>query len=90
MDGVINPVQAIKQMIQRIQGKGGTVIYPVEFLGLEKNKMGINAKTSHGLIKADKIIVLNKGKIVSVGNHSELLKNSPVYKNLYSKQLSAN
>ena len=56
MDGVINPVQAIKQMIQRIQGKGGTVIYPVEFLGLEKNKMGITAKTSHGLIKADKII----------------------------------
>ena len=57
MDGVINPVQAIKQMIQRIQGKGGTVIYPVEFLGLEKNKMGITAKTSHGLIKADKIIL---------------------------------
>ena len=39
--------------------------------------------------KADKIIVINQGKISSIGTHEELLKNSTIYKNLYSKQLSA-
>ena len=41
------------------------------------------------IIKADKIIVLNQGKIVETGTHIELLKNSIIYKNLYSRQLSA-
>jgi subfamily B ATP-binding cassette protein MsbA len=41
------------------------------------------------IIKADKIIVLNQGKIVETGTHNELLKNSIIYKNLYSRQLSA-
>ncbi len=60
-------------------------------INLTKNKTTlVIAHRLSTIIKADKIIVLNKGKIVSVGNHSELLKNSPVYKNLYSKQLSAN
>ena len=39
---------------------------------------------------ANSIIVVNKGKIVDTGTHQELLKNSAIYSNLYSKQLSAN
>ena len=42
------------------------------------------------IIRADKIIVLKQGKIIETGTHNELLKNSMIYKNLYSKQLSAN
>ena len=42
------------------------------------------------IIRADKIIVLKQGKIVEIGKHKDLLKNSVIYKNLYSKQLSAN
>ncbi len=42
------------------------------------------------IIRADKIIVLKEGKIVETGNHHQLLKDSAIYKNLYSKQLSAN
>ena len=42
------------------------------------------------IIRADKIIVLKEGHIVESGRHDELLKNSNIYKNLYSKQLSAN
>ena len=41
------------------------------------------------IIRADKIIVLKEGKIVETGTHNELLKNSIIYKNLYSRQLSA-
>ena len=40
------------------------------------------------IIRADKIIVMNQGTISDIGNHNELLKNSKIYKNLYSKQLS--
>lgn len=38
---------------------------------------------------ATKIVVLNKNKIESIGNHEELYQNSPVYKNLYDNQLLA-
>jgi len=41
------------------------------------------------IIRADQIIVVNQGQIVDVGTHNELLKKSMIYKNLYSKQLSA-
>ena len=41
------------------------------------------------IIRAKKIIVLNQGKIVDEGTHTELLGQSKIYKNLYSKQLSA-
>ncbi len=35
---------------------------------------------------ADKIIVLDGGKIESVGNHEELMKKSPIYKEIYESQ----
>ncbi len=35
---------------------------------------------------ADKIIVLDGGKIESVGNHEELLKISPIYRDIYESQ----
>ena len=42
------------------------------------------------IVRSDKIIVLKQGKIVEAGKHSDLLKDSIIYKNLYGKQLSAN
>ena len=41
------------------------------------------------IIRADKIILVNRGEISDFGTHNELLKSSMIYKNLYSKQLSA-
>tara|TARA_Y100001970_G_C14218353_1_gene851047 strand:- start:57 stop:1796 length:1740 start_codon:yes stop_codon:yes gene_type:complete len=37
--------------------------------------------------KADNIVVMKSGNIVGSGKHDELLKQSPDYKNLYSKQV---
>ncbi|MBR3661616.1 MAG: ABC transporter ATP-binding protein [Bacilli bacterium] len=40
------------------------------------------------IINADKIIVLDQGRIVGIGTHKELLMNSPVYKEIAISQLS--
>ena len=59
-------------------------------INLTKNKTTlVIAHRLSTIIRADKIFVLNQGKIVDFGTHNELLKNSMIYKNLYSKQLSA-
>jgi len=59
-------------------------------INLTKNKTTlVIAHRLSTIIRADKIFVLNQGKIAAFGTHNELLKNSMIYKNLYSKQLSA-
>ncbi len=58
-------------------------------INLTKNKTTlVIAHRLSTIIRADKIIVMNQGEIVDTGNHEFLLKNSAIYKNLYSKQLS--
>ena len=60
-------------------------------LNLTKNKTTmVIAHRLSTIMRANSIIVVNKGKIVETGTHKELLKNSNIYSNLYSKQLSAN
>ncbi len=60
-------------------------------LNLTKNKTTlVIAHRLSTIIRANKIFVLDQGKIVDSGTHNELLKNSNIYKNLYNKQLSAN
>jgi ATP-binding cassette subfamily B protein len=39
------------------------------------------------VLKADKIIVIEKGHIVAEGTHRELLKTSPIYQEIYASQL---
>jgi len=59
-------------------------------MSLTKNKTTlVIAHRLSTIIRANKIIVLNHGKIVDIGTHTDLLKNSIIYKNLYNKQLRA-
>jgi len=59
-------------------------------MNLTKNKTTlVIAHRLSTIIRADKIIVMNQGKIANIGTHNELLENSIIYKNLYSKQLNA-
>ena len=59
-------------------------------MNLTKNKTTlVIAHRLSTIIRADKIILINRGEISDFGTHTELLKSSMIYKNLYSKQLSA-
>ena len=59
-------------------------------INLTKNKTTlVIAHRLSTIVRADKIFVLNQGKVVDIGTHEELLKTSMIYKNLYSKQLRA-
>ena len=59
-------------------------------MNLTKNKTTlVIAHRLSTIIRANKIIVMNEGKVVDMGTHDELLKNSKVYKNLYSNQISS-
>ena len=59
--------------------------YALDNLTKNKTTLIISHKFS-SIINCDKIYILNKGKIIDEGTHSELVKNSTVYKNLYDKQ----
>lgn len=51
------------------------------------NKTGVViAHRLSTIIDADKIVVMDGGEIVAIGNHSELLKSSPYYKKLVDAQ----
>ena len=39
------------------------------------------------VLRADKILVLDEGRIVAEGNHGELMRNSAVYREIYASQL---
>ncbi len=58
-------------------------------MNLTKNKTTlVIAHRLSTIIRAETIIVVNQGEVAGTGTHNDLLKNSNIYKNLYSKQLS--
>ena len=59
-------------------------------MNLTKNKTTlVIAHRLSTIIRANKIFVMNQGKVADTGSHDELLKDSSIYKNLYNKQLSS-
>jgi ATP-binding cassette subfamily B protein len=41
------------------------------------------------VLKADKIIVIDKGQVAAEGTHAELMKTSPIYQEIYDSQLGS-
>lgn len=48
----------------------------------------IVSQRAASILYADKIIVLDDGKVVGIGKHNELLENCPVYQEIYYSQFS--
>ena len=38
-------------------------------------------------MNADKIIVLDRGEVVAIGRHAELLEENPIYADIYNSQI---
>lgn len=58
------------------------VIYSLEY----NPTIFIVSQRASSVMSADKIIVLDDGKCVGLGSHSELLEDCPVYREIYSSQ----
>jgi len=41
------------------------------------------------VMSADKILVLDRGKVVAQGKHAELMENEPIYAEIYNSQILA-
>ena len=54
---------------------------------MEDKTSFIIAQRISTVLRADKIVVLDKGKITSEGTHEELMKSSPIYREIYDSQL---
>ena len=46
----------------------------------------IIAQRISSVMDADRILVLDGGRVESIGNHEELLKTSPIYREVYESQ----
>ena len=58
---------------------------------ISKNKTSITiTHTLSNIVNVDQIILFSKGKVLSVGNHGELMKKSKTYKNLYDTSANNN
>ncbi|MDC0943755.1 ABC transporter ATP-binding protein [Candidatus Pelagibacter sp.] len=58
---------------------------------LTKNKTTVViAHRLSTILNSDQIYVIDSGKVIAKGTHTELLKNSSVYKNFYDKQITKN
>jgi ATP-binding cassette subfamily B protein len=57
----------------------------------EKMRQGctnfIVAQRISTVLQADKIVVIDRGKIAAVGKHAELIQSSPIYQEIYDSQL---
>jgi ATP-binding cassette subfamily B multidrug efflux pump len=45
------------------------------------------AQRVSSVLHADKIVVLDRGQVVAMGTHQELMQTSPVYREIYDSQL---
>ena len=53
---------------------------------LHLNHVFIVAQRINTILNADKIVVLDEGKVVGIGKHDDLLKTCQVYKEIYESQ----
>src|SRR5215212_11887689 len=54
---------------------------------MDNSTVFVVAQRISTVLHADKIIVVDQGKVVAQGTHPELMQSSPVYQEIYASQL---
>ncbi|MDP1991683.1 MAG: hypothetical protein Q8K00_11730, partial [Syntrophales bacterium] len=54
---------------------------------MHKHTTLVVAQRISTVLKADKIVVLDKGRIAAEGTHGELMGSSPIYREIFESQL---
>ena len=70
---------------EEIEGLG-EVLVRVDVLMKGRTSFVIAQRIST-VMNADKIIVLDRGEVVAIGKHTDLLEDNPVYAEIYNSQI---
>jgi ATP-binding cassette subfamily B protein len=55
--------------------------------GMRQHTSLVVAQRISTVLKADKIVVIDQGRIAAEGTHQELMRSSPIYQEIYASQL---
>jgi len=82
-----NEKEHAKMWLKELQGIGNTV-ENLKAAADGETKL-IVAQRIGTIMDADKIIVLDDGKISGIGTHGDLLKNNAIYRDVYDSQMKS-